>query len=112
MKTTISQFDFIDGFRRAGRATQFTRGALCILFDYFEQLEEDLGEEMEYDPIGICCEYAEDTAEGIVASYGIPIEPDDNPDGVDYLRNVVDYLEDEGAYIGTTDADTIIYRLF
>ena len=59
MKTTINEHQFIDGFDQCGRGDQFTRGALRSLFEYFEQLEEDGGNELEFDPIAICCEYTE-----------------------------------------------------
>lgn len=58
MKSTISLHDFREGFKRLGREN-FSYEGLAILFDYFEQLEEDIGEEFEYDPISICCEFAE-----------------------------------------------------
>jgi len=29
------------------------------LFDHLEQYEEDSGASMEFDPIGICCEFSE-----------------------------------------------------
>ena len=29
------------------------------LFDYLEELEEDMGKETEFDPVAICCEYSE-----------------------------------------------------
>ena len=29
------------------------------LFDYFEQLEEDMGENIDFDPIAIRCDYSE-----------------------------------------------------
>ena len=29
------------------------------MFDYFEQLEEEMENEIDFDPIAICCEYSE-----------------------------------------------------
>ena len=29
------------------------------LFDYLEELEDDTGDKIEFDPIGLCCEYSE-----------------------------------------------------
>jgi hypothetical protein len=49
MKTTVNQYDFIEAFHRYDRYEQFGYDALCSLFDYMEQLEEDTGEEMELD---------------------------------------------------------------
>jgi hypothetical protein len=59
MKTTVSELQFVDSFRHAGRETQFSLPARRALFDHFEQVEEDSDTEITLDPIGICCEWAE-----------------------------------------------------
>jgi len=61
MKKTINQIDFAQAFKDYGRENQFTIKALDILFDYLEQLESDLNEQMELDVIAICCDYTEET---------------------------------------------------
>ena len=59
MKQTVTFADFTDAFRNMGRKENFSYNGLKALFDYLEQLEEDIGEEMELDVIAICCEYTE-----------------------------------------------------
>ena len=59
MHVTINSFDFINAFEDYGRENQFSRAALFALFDYLEELEQDIGEDMELDVIGICCDYTE-----------------------------------------------------
>ena len=59
MKSTVSLNDFREAFRIAGRQTQFSRDALEALFEYLEQYEDETGDELELDPIAICCEFAE-----------------------------------------------------
>jgi len=58
MKKTVTEFDFVNDFT-AIRPNNFTREALYALFDYFEQLEDETGEEIEFDPIAICCDFTE-----------------------------------------------------
>ena len=41
------------------RKDTFSYAGLEALFEYLEQLEEDTGEEMEFDMVGICCDYTE-----------------------------------------------------
>lgn len=60
MKQTVSEFMFRDAFMRI-RPDNFSYEGLGAMFEYFEQLEDDLGEEMELDVIAICCDYAEYT---------------------------------------------------
>jgi len=58
MKETIGEERFIDKFCQL-RPNQFTYEGLSALFEWLEQLEEEMGEEMEFDVIGLCCEYCE-----------------------------------------------------
>jgi len=59
MKTIVTQYAFTDAFRACGRGTQFSPAALRALFEHFERMEEEADIEIEFDPIGICCEWAE-----------------------------------------------------
>jgi len=58
MKRTITEHEFIDGFK-GSYADSFTYEGKKALYEYFEQMEEDTGFDMEYDPIAIHCEYTE-----------------------------------------------------
>jgi predicted ArsR family transcriptional regulator len=109
MKTTISIYDFRDAFQKAGRQNQFSYDGLEILFDYLEEFEDDTGEEMELDVIGLCCDFAEDDPKAIAQNYSIEIEGLDDDEISEKVR---DYLEDEGVYIGHTDLGNLIYRQF
>jgi hypothetical protein len=109
MKTTVSLYDFREAFRIYGRTENFSYDGLEILFDYFEQLEEDTGEEIEFDVIAICCEYAEDDPESIAGYYSLEI---DGLSDDEISEKVRDHLEENGAYVGATDLGMIIYRQF
>ena len=58
MINTVTEYDFVNDFT-AIRPNNFTREALYALFDWFEQLEDDTGEQIEFDPIAICCDFSE-----------------------------------------------------
>lgn len=58
MITTVNRDLFVNGIRSI-RPTNFTCEGLHGLFDYFEELEDSIGEQIEFDPIAICCEYTE-----------------------------------------------------
>jgi hypothetical protein len=107
MKTTVSVYDFRDAFQRMGRGKQFSYEGLGVLFDYFEQLEDDCGMEIELDVVALCCDFAESTLEEIVRDYRIDIEglsEDSIPEAVRC------YLMDDGNFIGETDDGSIVYR--
>ena len=70
MKRTINGFEFVEAFKEL-RPNNFSKAGLFALFDYLEQLEDDMGEEIELDVIALCCEYAEyDSLEEFQEDYG------------------------------------------
>ncbi len=58
MKQTINEYQFTEAFKRI-RPNNFSYEGLKALFEWFEELENDTGEEMELDVIAICCEFTE-----------------------------------------------------
>ncbi len=76
MKQTVTKTMFIDSFKAAGRENQFSYNALSALFDHLEDIEIETGEELELDPVAICCEFEEhDSAHDFFVEY-------------DYLENI------------------------
>jgi len=70
-----------DEFQQCGRGTQFSYHAFDVLFEWYS----DLGEAVEFDVIGICCDWCEyDSAADLAADYDIALEdlvdPADIPD--------------------------------
>ena len=54
MIKTITEFEFIDGFKN--RPDNFSYDGLKALFEYYEELETDTDQRIEFDPIAICCD--------------------------------------------------------
>jgi hypothetical protein len=59
MKTTITEYNFIDAFITMNRGSQFTYEAKAALYEYYTGMEEETGTEIELDIIAICCEMSE-----------------------------------------------------
>lgn len=60
LKQYINFSQFCDWFNNSGSyKNNFTYEGKRALFDYLEQLSEDIGEDIEFDPIAICCEYTQ-----------------------------------------------------
>jgi hypothetical protein len=106
MKTTVSVYDFHREFASI-RPNNFTRAGLNILFDYFDEYEQDTGEEMELDVIAICCDFTESTWQEIASSYDIDLTGAEL--GGEKYEIVKTYLEDQGALIGEVDGG-FVYR--
>lgn len=106
MKQTITQSDFHDAFIRADRKENFSWEARELLFDYFEEVDED----MELDVIAICCEYYENDAETIILDYSLQddVEEMDDDEKLDFVR---EYLEDNTSLVGETTSG-FVYAAF
>ena len=55
----VSFNDFLEEFRRYGREDQFSYEGKKALYDYLEELSEELGKCIELDVIAICCDFTE-----------------------------------------------------
>lgn len=105
MIQTITVSDFRTAFHQCGRGDQFSYEALGLIFDYIEDCERELGEQVELDPIAICCEWSEDTHKNIANSYGLKL------DGVNDDDDVFDYVSGNTVAFETS-IGTIIYIQF
>ena len=109
MQQSVTFSQFVDAFREAGRFDQFGYKALRVLFDYFEQYEQDCDTTVELDVIAICCEYAVATWEEIADDYRIDLDGCDDDDEKEAA--VLDYLNDNTIVCGTC-TDGIVYAQF
>jgi len=100
MKITLTEFDFIDGFRKCERSSSFSYEGYKALFGYLEEYEADCGTQIEYDPIAICCEFDEyDAVKEAAANYGWIA---DDGDALSFLR-------DKGTVIEIPGTDRVIF---
>lgn len=111
MKQTVYFSDFTAAFHRADRGNQFTCDGLRVLFEYIEQYEQDCGEEIELDVIALCCEYSEECADDIIASYCL----ESDTEGMSCVERrdfVRDYLSYNTQLCGETAARDFVYLTF
>jgi hypothetical protein len=108
MKQTIGFSEFQDAFTNL-RPQNFSLQGLGALWDYFEQYEEDTGQEVELDVIAICCDYSEDSAENIAAAYDVNLS--ECKDEEEQYEAVKEYLHDMAVYVGEVSGG-FVYRNF
>ena len=101
-KKTVNFSDFVDGFTKLDRKDQFSYDGLITLFNFLENLEEEDGEEIEFDPIDICSEFTESTLDDINNDF------DKNFESLSTARK---FLEEQTNVIGITN-DSIVYENF
>jgi len=112
MKQAVNQYAFEQAFRDCGRFggdhDNFSYEALELLFEWFEQYEDDCGTEIDLDPIAICCDFTEASRAEIISYYDCadrllllesPQEdPEDIPD-----EAVADWLMARTSYVGKAE---------
>ena len=57
MKDTITAYQFVNEMAQSQHG--FSREGARALFEYFEQYEQDTGEDMNFDPVAIRCDFDE-----------------------------------------------------
>jgi len=95
MKQTITIHEFRTAFSDAER-DNFSRAGLRELFSYFEDYEQNSGEEMELDVIAICCDYSEEPIKDVLKNYKL-----ESIEELSQKTSVVWY-----------DEETVIYAVF
>lgn len=113
MKTTVYRSEFHDYFTRSDTyKNQFSYDAREIIFDYLEEYEASTGEELEFDLVSICCDFAESTKEELIFDYGYLMDQE--------LQNSDDYIEEFltdntqlcGSYIDNEGLKFYVYAQF
>jgi len=100
MIDTITEYQFTDWFMKH-RPDNFSYEGTKALFDYLQDLEDSIGEKIEFDPIAFCCEYSEyDNIEECLKEY-------------DNLEiKTIDELRDHTQVIEVEDSKAIIIQNF
>ena len=103
-------YQFREAFRLAGRMDQFSYEGLEVLFDYLENLSEDIGETIELDPVAICCDYNEYSIEELIDNYDIDVSDADGDE--DEIKTIVEeYLQDNTSVCGQVSGG-FVYAVF
>jgi hypothetical protein len=101
MKMTLTEWEFVHFMWKAD--TNFTLDGLRMLFHYLEGIEEATGEQIEFDPTALRCEFSEMSASEFVSNY---VDKEMSP------TEIEDYLIDHTVYVGRTDGGNYVFREF
>ena len=97
MIETVTRTRFINWFRQSDTyKDNFSFEGQFALYDYFEELELDTGEQVQYDPIAICCEYSEYEN---IEEYNKDYEPVESIDKIRELTTVIEIPQNKGFII-------------
>lgn len=103
MKTTVNFETFANDLRAS-----FSIEAIEILFDYFEQYEDECDCELEFDPVAIRCEFSESTIEELVYDYGYMMDETDEKD----KDSISEFLNDKTMLLGTYEKDGLTFFVY
>jgi hypothetical protein len=102
---SLHQEKFIDEFQNV-RKDNFSYGGLKLLFQHLDVLSDDIGEHIEFDPIALCCEFAEYSLEEFNVDYGCELSSFDELDetGINHhilqekRIEIIDFFNDNSVY--------------
>ena len=107
MKQSVNLYDFERAFVLADRKDQFSYDGKKALFEYLEDLEQDIGEDIELDVIALCCDYSEyesalewakdyghKLSSHMSREYGYDVDEDEEEaEALEYLRDHTSVIE-------------------
>lgn len=111
MYETITRSSFHDAFKRMGRTENFSYEGLNALFQYLENLEDELGTKIEMDVISICCDYKEMTYCEVLEQYDTEIKPKELQDE-QAVQDAIEEWINENSHVVCALSDSIVFASF
>ena len=99
MYIRVTEYSFRDTFLTSAYSENFSYGGLTALYDYFSELEDELGEPIEFDLVAIAGEYSELTIDELRDNYSINKDID-----------VIEYLQERTQVIEIENGDRVIIQ--
>ena len=99
MMYTVTEDNFRNTFLTSDYSENFSYDGLTALYDYFEELEDDIGQTIEFDLVGIAGEYSELTIDELRDNYSVDKDID-----------VIEYLQENTIVIEIENSDRVIIQ--
>jgi hypothetical protein len=99
MYTRVTEDNFRNTFLTSDYSENFSYDGLTALYDYFEELEDDIGQTIEFDLVGIAGEYSELTIDELRDNYSVDKDID-----------VIEYLQENTIVIEIENSDRVIIQ--
>jgi hypothetical protein len=97
MKLTLSKYAVADLLIADNNANWSYAGAHALA-DYLEEMEEDTGEEIEFDVVAIRCDYSEyESLAKWADKYGFNIDEDEDEEAAE--ESIREYIQDRGQLV-------------
>ena len=99
MYIRVTEYSFRNTFLTSDYKNNFSYDGLTALYDYLEELEDELCESIEFDLVAIAGEYSELTIDELRDNYSINKDID-----------VIEYLQERTQVIEIEDSDRVIIQ--
>ena len=97
--TTVNQFDFVSAFQNSNTyKDNFSSEGLYLLFELLDNFSEDTGEDLEFDLVGFCSDFAESSIKDFIEDYPEVTQNFNETKTLfilEYLRNYIFYNLEE-----------------
>lgn len=108
---TLSKSSFIDEFKQSSRKDQFSYEALEAIFDYLEEYSDNIGEPVEFDIVGICCDWSETHWSDIAREYSIDLNDfADDEDDDNRIKAIAEFLWDNTTAFELSDGSFVFIQ--
>ena len=105
IKTELTRSQFMDDLR-SDEFANWTYSGASALYDYLQELSDDMGEDIEFDRVALRCEFNETTIDELAEQYSNLKEEDETP------LEFAERMEQERTTIIWIDQTNIIYGAF
>ena len=107
---TLDKYSFVRAFEESSRKDQFSREALEAIFEYLEEYSDSTGENVEFDIVGICCEWAEMSWQDVAMSYDVDLSQCTDDD--ERIGEVELFLCDNTQFQALPDGESFVFVQF
>lgn len=109
VQTINTASTFADMFNQCGRGDQFSYDGLMALHSYLEELSADMGQDIQIDVIGLCCEYSEyDDICDLADAYNQAFTEEQLQDVEEHKEDIIEYFYDNTQVIEVGGGSYII----
>ena len=108
---TLDKYSFVRAFEESSRKDQFSHEALEAIFEYLEDYSEQAdSNNIEFDIVGICCEWSEMTWQEVAVSYDVDLSQCTDDD--ERIGEVESFLCDNTQSMALPDGESFVFVQF
>ena len=108
MIITVDKNIFVSTFRESYRGDDFSYEALEVLFDYYDEIDQDCGTQTELDVVAICCEWGEYDKANLIECFDYLLDREEDQSDEDYVGALLDELNDNTTVLEVNDDSYLV----